>query len=95
MTEWMASGKSGNDMPHMIQAARAAASQWRTEHPEHQGGVVLVWQAQGYGWKDRLRDAAHERPGVYAVDADDHVFVAEGGDDYKGAKCWVAVPTNN
>lgn len=56
---------------------------------------MLVWQAQGYGWKDRLRDAAHERPGVYAVDADDHVFVAEGGDDYKGAKCWVAVPTNN
>lgn len=44
-----------------------------------------------YGWKNCLRDAAHERPGVYAVDEAGHVFIAEGGDDYNGAKCWVAV----
>jgi len=82
-------------MPPSIQNARVAASQWRSEHPDHQGGVVLVWDGQAYGWKDRLRDAGHERPRAYAVDADGHVFVAEGGDDYNGAKCWVAEPRKN
>lgn len=56
--------------------------------------MVLVWQGQGYGWKDRLRDACHEQPGAYAVDAEGYVFVAEGGDDYNGAKCWVPAPNN-
>ncbi|EPJ6132876.1 hypothetical protein [Citrobacter freundii] len=32
----------------------------------------------------------HERPGVIAVDVDENVFIAEGGNDYDGAKCWVA-----
>lgn len=82
-------------MTHSIQTARAAAKRWRSEHPQHLDGVVLVWQEQGYGWKDLLRDASHERPGAYAVDADGYVFVAEGGDDRSGAKCWVAVPTSD
>lgn len=37
-----------------------------------------------------LRDASHERPGVYAVDEPCYVFIAEGGDEYNGAECWVA-----
>ncbi|MDR6918912.1 hypothetical protein J2X66_005817 [Pseudomonas sp. 3296] len=37
-----------------------------------------------------MRDAGHERPSVYAVDEAGHVFIAEGGDDENGAKCWVA-----
>mgnify|MGYP006928988497 CR=1 FL=1 len=77
-----------------IQAARAAARKWRDENSEHDAGVVLVWEGEAYGWKDRLRDPAHERPGVYAVDPDGFVFVAQGGDDYSGAKCWVVVPSN-
>lgn len=44
-----------------------------------------------YGWKNELRDPASERPGVYAVDKARLVFKAEGGDDYNGAKAWVAV----
>lgn len=28
---------------------------------------------------------------VEAADENGHVFIAEGGDDYNGAKCWVAV----
>ncbi|HBP6526409.1 TPA: antirestriction protein ArdR [Pseudomonas aeruginosa] len=69
----------------------AVARQWRHNHPECAGGVVLVWEGKAYGWKDRLRDARHERPGAYAVDESGSVFLAEGGDDYDGAKCWVVV----
>ncbi|TLX55628.1 antirestriction protein ArdR, partial [Stutzerimonas nosocomialis] len=45
--------------------------------------------------KNCLRDAGHEQPGAYAVDEDGHVFIAEGGNEYDGAKCWVAVGTSN
>lgn len=42
-----------------------------------------------------MRDAAHERPGAYAVDEAGHVFIAGGGDDDIGAKCWVVVDAIN
>jgi hypothetical protein len=51
---------------------------------------VLIWQGNVYGWKNSLRDAAHERPNAIAVDEQGNVFIAEGGNDYDGAKCWVA-----
>ncbi|MCY1529245.1 hypothetical protein D9M68_643790 [compost metagenome] len=78
-------------MIHDFDGLCAAAALWRSGHPEHNGGVVLLWQSQVYGWKNCLRDASHERPGVYAVDEAGHIFIAEGGDEYSGAKCWVAV----
>ncbi len=56
---------------------------------------MLVFQDKVYGWKNCLRDAGHEQPGAYAVDEDGHVFIAEGGNEYDGAKCWVAVGTSN
>ncbi|MNC54294.1 hypothetical protein D3C75_1037700 [compost metagenome] len=77
-------------MSQFIDALRVTATRWRESNQEHRGGVVLLWEGQAYGWKNSLRDAGHERPGVYAVDEDGHVFIAEGGDDYNGAKCWVA-----
>ncbi|ENU3315260.1 antirestriction protein ArdR [Salmonella enterica subsp. enterica serovar Newport] len=52
-------------------------------------GVVLIWNGRVYCWKNQLRDARHERPGVVAVDCHDHVFRAEGGNDYDGAAAWV------
>uniref|UniRef100_E6XH07 Antirestriction protein ArdR n=1 Tax=Shewanella putrefaciens (strain 200) TaxID=399804 RepID=E6XH07_SHEP2 len=65
---------------------------WRSHQPsDRTAGVVLIWQNKVYGWKDSLRDASHERPGVIAVDADDHIFIAEGGDEQNGAKQWVVV----
>lgn len=69
------------------------AAKWRKEQPETRAatGVVLIWEGEVYGWKDVLRDAAHEQPGAVAVDAKGCVFRAEGGDAYNGAKCWVAV----
>lgn len=71
---------------------RALAAGWRAKHPQHLGGVVLIWGGVAYGWKNELRDAAHEQPGAYAVDTDGHVYVAQGGDDYSGAKAWVVLP---
>ncbi|WP_240224557.1 hypothetical protein [Rheinheimera hassiensis] len=68
----------------------ATAQKWRNDNQDYIGGVVLIWQGEAYGWKDRLRDPAHEQPGAFAVDLDGHVFVAEGGNEYDGAKCWVA-----
>ncbi|CAI2030793.1 MULTISPECIES: antirestriction protein ArdR [Serratia] len=66
------------------------AEKWRREHPEHVNGVVLVWNNEAYGWKNELRDPNQEQPGAYAVDINNNVFIAEGGNDYDGAKCWVA-----
>lgn len=66
------------------------AQKWREANQEYKGGVVLVWQDSAYGWKNKLRDPAHEKPGAFAVDSDGHVFIAEGGNEYDGAKCWVA-----
>lgn len=70
---------------------RAAATAWRSTYHNRPGGVVLIWQGTAYGWKDCLRDPAHEQPGAYAVDDEGHIFIAEGGNEYDGAKAWVAV----
>ncbi len=72
-----------------------AARRYREANPERKGGVVLLFEGKVYGWKNCLRDAGHEQPGAYAVDEAGHVFIAEGGNDYDGAKCWVAVGTSN
>lgn len=29
--------------------------------------------------------------GAIAIDTNGHVFIAEGGNEYDGAKCWVAM----
>jgi len=82
----------------MIQPLRTlltTVEQWRISNPNRHDGVVLVWRGEVYGWKNKLRDAVHERPGAYAVDEAGHVFIAEGGDDRNGAKCWVVVDLAN
>ena len=72
-----------------IEVVRGAAKQWRERNPDYQGGVVLVWQGQAYGWKNSLRDAFQERPGAFAVDEAGQVSKAEGGNDYDGAERWL------
>lgn len=74
-----------------LRTARAAAAQYREEYPHLEGGVVLVWNGEAYGWKDALRDPEHERPGVYAVGADGRVSMSTGGDTYNGAQSWEAI----
>ncbi|WP_313629630.1 antirestriction protein ArdR [Pseudomonas sp.] len=66
------------------------AFEFKERHQECVGGVV-IWEGEAYAWKDSLRDAGHERPGVHAIDEAGNVFIAEGGDDYNAAKCWVVV----
>ncbi|WP_198266688.1 antirestriction protein ArdR [sulfur-oxidizing endosymbiont of Gigantopelta aegis] len=69
------------------------AQQWRSQQSSERSefGIVLIWNNVVYGWKNELRDAGHERPGVIAIDAAGHIFEAKGGDDVSGAKCWVAI----
>lgn len=78
-------------MAQLIEALRATATKWRAGNQEHPGGVVLVWEGEPYGWNNELGDSESERPGAYAVDNAGLVFKAEGGDDYIGARAWVAV----
>ncbi|CRR85092.1 hypothetical protein PA6566_06719 [Pseudomonas aeruginosa] len=78
----------------LVGTLRSIATQWRAGSKGHSDGVVLIWQGTVYGWKNCLRDAAHEQPGAYAVDESGHVFIAKGGNEYDGAKAWVAVATN-
>lgn len=67
---------------------------WRIANAEHaQSGIVLIWNDEVYGWKNCLRDAQHERPGAIAVDVTGNIFIAEGGNDYDGAKAWVVFPS--
>ncbi|EKI5081646.1 hypothetical protein PEY58_004593 [Salmonella enterica] len=68
------------------------ATKWRNEQLSEMywiTGVVLIWEGRVYGWKDKLRDTRHERPGAVAVDCHGNVFRAEGGNDYDGAAVWV------
>jgi hypothetical protein len=76
----------------LVEKLRATARKWRVQN-QHTTGVVLIFEGAVYGWKNCLRDAAHEQPNAFAVDADGHVFVAEGGNSYDGAKCWSVYKT--
>ena len=66
-----------------------AAAKWRRDNPKYQGGVVLFWDGKPTGWRNKLRDARTERPGVVGVDDKGRAYVATGGDDQSGAKAWV------
>ena len=73
---------------------RNLAASWRNRNIDRYAldvGVVLIWCNEVYGWKNSLRDAKCERPGAIAVDATGNIFEAQGGDDYNGAKHWVAL----
>ena len=72
---------------------QAVANQWRSRQPPSRAtsGVVLIWNGSVYGWKDKLRNAEHERPEAIAVDPLGNLFIAQGGNDQTGAKHWVVV----
>lgn len=58
---------------------------------KHKSGVVLIWRGQVYGWKNRLRNPEHERPGAIAVDVTGRVYHAIGGNAQDGAKSWALI----
>ena len=68
------------------QAIKLALTYRREEQQE--GGIVLVYAGQAYGWKNELRDPQSERPGALAISADGRVWLAMGGNDQDGAKSW-------
>lgn len=51
--------------------------------------MILIWDGKVYCWRNILRTPQHERPRVIAVDTEENVFIAESGNEYDGAKCWV------
>ena len=59
------------------------------DQTKRRNGVVLIWDGKIYGWRDALRDAYTERPGAIAIDHNNHLFRAEGGNYQDGAKAWV------
>jgi hypothetical protein len=81
-------------MDNRTKQAIRVALKYRQDEQE-QGGIVLVWAGQVYGWKNALRDPQHERPGVMAVDADGVVWLAVGGNDQDGAKAWEKAQQEN
>lgn len=46
----------------------------------------MVQNNEAYGWKDKLRNPEHELPGSYAIDDENHIFIATGVNDYGGEK---------
>ncbi|TCT82689.1 hypothetical protein EDC48_12288 [Gibbsiella quercinecans] len=65
------------------------STSWRKEHPEHAtSGIVLIRNNQPHDWKNRLRGAYYERPDVITINFDNHIFIAEGDNEYDSAKCW-------
>ncbi|ECZ0744812.1 antirestriction protein ArdR [Escherichia coli] len=71
------------------------ARRWRQHNPDMaENGIVLIWKKKVYGWKNCLRDAQDEQPGAIAVDCAGNIFIAEGGNDYDGAKCWVVLDSD-
>ena len=43
----------------LVEKLRATARKWRVQN-QHTTGVVLIFEGTVYGWKNCLRDAAHE-----------------------------------
>ncbi len=64
------------------------AKKWREENESYQGGVVVFYDNEIQGWVNCLRDPETWRPGCIAVDELGNEFVATGGNDQNGAKCW-------
>lgn len=55
----------------------AEAAAYSEAWPGHYLGAVLIWEGKAYAWRYSVGDAQDERPGVIAIDADGHVFIAE------------------
>jgi len=57
-------------------------------------GVVVLFNNEVCGWMDELRSPESWAPGAIAIDAENHIFIAEGGDDYDGSYRWIEQSTN-
>lgn len=72
----------------------AKAKKYRARYPSIPSGagvVVINREGLAAGWMNTLRDPEGWVPGCRAVDAGGAVWIARGGDDYNGAREWVAL----
>jgi hypothetical protein len=65
------------------------ANEWRGNHPDLNGGVVVIYNSEVCGWVNELRNPESWRPGSIAVSGQGDMHRATGGNDYDGAKEWV------
>lgn len=75
-----------------IEAAQTAAQSWRSEYEcTGRGGVIVIHDGLVQGWVNSLRNPDHWMPGCIAVSEEGQIWIAEGGNDYDGAKAWRAI----
>ena len=55
------------------------------------GGFVVLNGGVPTGWMDRLGDPRKWMPGVIAVSPNGIQWIAQGGDEIDGAKCWARI----
>ena len=48
----------------------------------------LIRNDQNHDCKNSLRGAHYEHPGVIAINFDNHIFIADGDNEYDREKCW-------
>ena len=51
-------------------------------------GVIIVFGSEIQDWINELGDPQHWAPGCIAVDNDNNIYKAVGGDIYDGAERW-------
>ena len=62
---------------------------FRELHPDHpEGGYFIISQNQITDWLCDLSDIQNIDPGTLAVSEVGEIFVAAGGDDFRGAGWW-------
>lgn len=71
-------------------SAIAAAERYR-KREQLNGGYVILNGGVPTGWMDRLGDPRNWMPGVIAVSPNGIQWIAQGGDEIDGAKCWARI----
>jgi hypothetical protein len=67
-----------------------AAKRWRERFGyAGRGGVVVVFDGEGQGWVNELRNPDHWRPGCVAVDEAGRTWIAVAGNERNGAAMWM------
>ncbi len=77
--------------------AKDLANEWRRSRGDLTRGLVIVCPGgfEVAGWMDSLRAPLSWVPGCLAVDIDNNVWIAKGGNDYDGARSWAPIPIDD
>ncbi|HAR32534.1 MAG TPA: hypothetical protein DCR95_00110 [Desulfobacter sp.] len=76
-----------------MQFKKKIADEFRqNERPDLKGGVVVIFENEVSGWMNELRDPQHWEPGCVAIDENNKMWLAVGGNPYDGAMEWRKIP---